>query len=69
MSLPESGQSGWVPADYLEKKTLEVGERALSPGPEPFRDETGEIERVIKRLGVCLFLGESESECVWRGKG
>ena len=68
VSLPESGQSGWVPADYLEKKVVEVGERALSPGPEPFRDETGEIERVIKRLGVCLFLKESESVSVCGGK-
>lgn len=48
MSLPESGQSGWVPADYLEKQVLEVG-RASSPRPEPFHDETGEIERVMKR--------------------
>lgn len=48
MSLPESDQSGWVPADYLEKQVLDV-ERVSSPRPEPFHDETGEIERVIKR--------------------
>ena len=49
VSLPESGLSGWVPADYLEKKTLELEGRVASPRPEPFHDETGEIERVLKR--------------------
>ena len=49
VSLPESGLSGWVPADYLEKKTLELEGRVASPRPEPFYDETGEIERVLKR--------------------
>ena len=49
VSLPESGQSGWVPADYLEKKTLELEGRVASPRPEPFHGETGKIERVLKR--------------------
>ena len=37
------------PADYLEKKTLELEGRVASPRPEPFHGETGEIERVLKR--------------------
>ena len=48
VTVPESGRSGWVPADYLEKKEVDIG-RVSSPRPEPFMDETGEIERVIKR--------------------
>ena len=48
VSVLESGQSGWVPADYLEKRVLDVG-RTSSPPPEPFQDETGEIERVMRR--------------------
>ena len=60
VSIPESDRSGWVPADYLEKKILSVDDerrdedgRITSPWPEPFHDETGEIERVIKRC-VCV---------------
>ena len=48
VALPNSSQSGWVPADYLEKRVMDNG-RPTSPTPEPFHDETGEIERVIKR--------------------
>ena len=61
VSLTDSSRSGWVPADYLEKKVLAVGEEergVTSPGPEPFHDETGEIERVIKRC-------ECEGVRVW----
>ena len=57
VSLPESGQSGWVPADYLEKKTLELEGRVASPRPEPFHGETGKIERVLKRC-VTWFNGQ-----------
>ena len=48
VGVPDSDQSGWVPADYLEKQVLEVG-RVASPHPEPFVDELGEIQRVMKR--------------------
>lgn len=48
VGVPDSSRSGWVPADYLEKQVL--GTRpTTSPIPEPFVDELGEIENVMKR--------------------
>ena len=61
VSVLESGQSGWVPADYLEKRVLDVG-RTSSPPPEPFQDETGEIERVMRRY---MFMSRFSGTCIY----
>ena len=37
---------GWVPANYLEK-LLKV--HSPSPPPEPFEDETGELQRIFMK--------------------
>ena len=40
-----SSDTGWVPADYLEKQVLDG---PTSPPPEPFVD-TGELARIMER--------------------
>ena len=45
-STEESSPVGWVPANYLEK-LLKV--RSPSPTPEPFEDETGELQRILMK--------------------
>ena len=42
--LAGSHEKGWVPANYLERQVLDG---PSSPPPEPFIDETGELERVM----------------------
>ena len=45
-STEDSSIVGWVPANYLEK-LLKV--RSPSPTPEPFEDETGELQRILMK--------------------
>ncbi len=46
MSTDEEGCQGWVPANYLEKKVIEG---PLSPPPEPFEDEAGELAHLMRK--------------------
>ena len=45
-STDDGSSVGWVPANYLEK-LLKV--RSPSPTPEPFEDETGELQRILMK--------------------
>ena len=44
--VSDGGRDGWVPAAYLEQQTLEA---PSSPPPEPFEDETGELQRIMMK--------------------
>ena len=37
---------GWVPANYLERR---VFDGPTSPPPDPFEDETGELESIMMK--------------------
>ena len=51
--LTDSHVKGWVPANYLERQVLEG---PSSPPPEPFIDETGELQRVMLKWVPWLLL-------------
>ena len=45
MSADNESQ-GWVPANYLEQRIIEG---PISPPPDPFEDETGELATIMMK--------------------